>query len=99
MLATSYYVINLKVVSYYLQYCMMHMDIPQYYSNYVHYSCVTYYSKTHTGILGSSLAGFMSLHDVCSCSDFKLPNEKLLKKQLNNNSNNEALSNLLPQNK
>ena len=77
MLATSYYIIDLKVVPYCLQYCMTHMDIPQYYSNYVHYSFVTYYSKTHTGILGSSLAGFMDLHDVRSCSDFKLPNEKL----------------------
>ena len=77
MLATSYYVINLKVVSYCLQYCMMHIDMPQYCSNYAHYSFVTCYSKTHTGMLGSSLAGFMSLHDVCSCIDFKLPNEKL----------------------
>ena len=72
MLATSYHMINLKVIPYCLQYCMMHIDMPQYYSNYAHYSFVTYYSKTHTGISGSSLAGFMSLHDVCSCSDFKI---------------------------
>ena len=78
MLATSYYIINLKVVPYCLQYCMMHMDIPQYSSNYVYYSLnfVTYYSKTHIGILVSSLAGFLSLHDVHSCIDFKLPNKK-----------------------